>query len=364
MLYRAWFAFFTLGMLSFSAILESKVKSVGIVINSIWTGEYSFALRLESACKNLGWNVTFLDSENKTHSKKKFDWILTLIPTKKDNPNFSYSPNYLVLFDPINHYYDAECNLREEFSNYFGYLCTFKGPLYEKIRNHKRAYPYPWFPTSQYRPYREVVPKRLFYFLGQWGNRLYDAEYKALERCLAEKSYICFFGNPDYGLIYGESYKGFIPFAGESIQDQIAESGVCLVLHSDIHNKYGIPSGRIFEALAASSVIISDRNPFVKKHFGDSVLYIDQTRSGEEMFSEVDIHMQWILSHEEEAQKMAKRAYEIFCKNFLLEDQLLNFDKWHQFNLRCPLVIYSKERDSFNTLSAPRVEKPIVVNIN
>jgi len=37
-----------------------SAKSVGIVVDSRWMGEYSFALRLEQACKNLGWKSSIL----------------------------------------------------------------------------------------------------------------------------------------------------------------------------------------------------------------------------------------------------------------------------------------------------------------
>ena len=80
------------------------------------------------------------------------------------------------------------------------------------------------------------------------------------------------------------------------------------------------PSARIFEAAAASSIIISDELPFTKKHFGDSVLYVDTTRSAEEMFRTINAHMQWIFAHQGEAEAMARRSHQIFCEKFALED--------------------------------------------
>jgi spore maturation protein CgeB len=82
------------------------------------------------------------------------------------------------------------------------------------------------------------------------------------------------------------------------------------------------PSARIFEAAAASSVIISDELPFTQKHFGDSVLYVDTTQSAEEMFRTIDGHVKWILSHPQEAQELARRSHQIFCEKFALEDFL------------------------------------------
>ena len=105
------------------------------------------------------------------------------------------------------------------------------------------------------------------------------------------------------------------------------------MLHSESHHKYKIPSGRIFEAVAASAVVITDRNPFVMEHFGDSLLYIDQTLSGDEMFNQIDAHVMWIQNHPEEALEMAKRAHQIFEEKFLLEQQLLQFDEFHRSSL-------------------------------
>jgi glycosyltransferase involved in cell wall biosynthesis len=67
-------------------------------------------------------------------------------------------------------------------------------------------------------------------------------------------------------------------------------------------------------------VIISDKHPFAEKYFGDSVLYIDTTKSADEIFQAIDAHMQWILAHPEEAKELARRSHQIFCEQFTLED--------------------------------------------
>ena len=318
------------------SLLESKSRSIGILVNSNWTGEYSFAYRIESAGKNLGWDVTILDSNQDTYSQRKFDWILTLIPDSATKTSYSDSPNYLVLFDPVNHYFDETFCLSENFSKYHGYLKTFEAPIILKNEIKKPIYPFPWYPSVQYRPYKECIPKKIFYFVGQWGNRCHDIKHKVLQSLLSQQDYSCFFGNPEMGCLYKDVYKGEIPYGAETIQDHIFKLGVSLVLHSDIHIAHKIPSGRIFEAAGSSSVIISDMNPFIKENFGDSVLYVDQTASGEEMFAQIDAHMHWILTHQIEAQQMAERSYILFCEKFSLEHQLICFDKWHQ-SLRNPI---------------------------
>lgn len=305
-----------------------SAKSVGIVVDSRWMGEYSFALRLEQACKNLGWKSSILSYEKFSSSSQRFSFVITLTPDLGSRPQISLSPNYLVLFDPIHHYYDEPFKVKNIYSNFSAYLTTFAEQSYLNIQQN-RVYPNPWYPTSHYRPYRKVSPKGLFYFIGAWGNRLSNPNYKILQKRLSEENYTHFFGNPDNGSQYGEAYKGSLPQEVNSISDTIHEIGICLVLHSNVHNANAIPSGRIFEAAAASAIIICDKNPFVEKTFKDSVLYIDQKKSGEDMFSQIDAHMQWIFSNLDKAQQMAKRSHQIFAENFLLEKQLLKLNKWN-----------------------------------
>jgi hypothetical protein len=68
---------------------------------------------------------------------------------------------------------------------------------------------------------------------------------------------------------------------------------------------YGIK----LETVAASAVVISDNHPFVKEHFGDSVFYVDQDASAEEMFHQIDNRVKWIHEHPKEALQKAKAAH-------------------------------------------------------
>ena len=329
-MYKKLTKIFVFALLLTHLIIEAETKSIAILVDKGWIGERAFALRIKSACENLDWKATILNSNSSLASFQKFNWILTLTP---NTFHFKKKSNYLVLFDPENHYFRSKNYLKSIFSNYYGYITTYTdhGSIRTfRKKNRLRIYPNPWYPTAQYRPFAEVSPRFLFYFIGQWGNRCHDLKYKILQELLANQNYTQFFGNPVHGQLHKDAYKGSIPFTSESVQEQIFDCGVCLVLHSDIHINHEIPSGRIFEAAAAGAVIISDMNPFVKKYFGDSVLYVDHTKSGNEMFAEIDAHMRWILDHEEEAKQLAIRSYEIFTNQFLLEQQLLEFDSWHQ----------------------------------
>jgi HAD superfamily hydrolase (TIGR01549 family) len=121
-----------------------------------------------------------------------------------------------------------------------------------------------------------------------------------------------------------DSYRGSIPFDGFSILEEINRCGVVLVLSSDIHRQSGMATTRVFEAAAGGAVIISDRNAFVEKHFGDAVLFVDYDRERPDiMFEQIMEHLTWIRENYKDAQAMAERAQGIFREHLALEQQLI-----------------------------------------
>ncbi|MBO7454006.1 MAG: glycosyltransferase family 1 protein [Alphaproteobacteria bacterium] len=164
-------------------------------------------------------------------------------------------------------------------------------------------------------------PKTRLFFGGDSWDRYRSRDVAKLYKLLDNTGYFDLYGTKSFGL---NSYKGFIPYGENTILDAMRKSGVALVLHSVGHFKDDIPTARIFEAIAASTVVITDRLPFIVKNFGDSVLYIDRDKSSEEMFKQIDAHMKWILSHPQKAIELARQSHEIFLKNFTLERIMKN----------------------------------------
>lgn len=118
-------------------------------------------------------------------------------------------------------------------------------------------------------------------------------------------------------------YYGEIPFDGTSLLKEINNCGVCLVLSSVFHWEGGAISSRLYEACAGGAVIISDDNSFVRKYFGNSILYIDfSPNAPEKIFEQIRQHMKWISAHPQEAVQLAKKSQTIFEKTFILENQL------------------------------------------
>jgi hypothetical protein len=128
-----------------------------------------------------------------------------------------------------------------------------------------------------------------------------------------------------------KSFEGSIPFDGKSVIDEIHDCGISLVLSSDEHRKSGAASNRVYESAAAGAVIISDNNPFVKKVFGDNVLYVDYTigdHTGN--YKQIKRHYDWIVENPEAALKKAAACQDILVSRFALEDQLQSLVNHHE----------------------------------
>ncbi len=116
-----------------------------------------------------------------------------------------------------------------------------------------------------------------------------------------------------------QSYVGSIPFDGVSVVRLINQAGISLVLSSRAHAQTEMMSSRIFESSAAGAVIICNENPFARRHFGDSLLYIDTTLPPQETYDQVRSHLAWIKSEPAKALELARRSQSIFRENFRLD---------------------------------------------
>jgi hypothetical protein len=116
-----------------------------------------------------------------------------------------------------------------------------------------------------------------------------------------------------------KSYQGSIPFDGATAIHEIHKAGICLALSSGPHKEAGMMSNRLFEGLAAGAVIICDENPFAKKHFGDTLLYVDARDEPSDMVEQILAHVDWVRRNPEEAVALAARAQAIFTERFRLD---------------------------------------------
>jgi hypothetical protein len=118
------------------------------------------------------------------------------------------------------------------------------------------------------------------------------------------------------------SYVHEVPFDGISMIDEISRAGVALVLSSQAHKDCALMSNRLFESVSAGALVICDENPFAKKFFGDSLLYIDGRSPVEQIYTDIIRHLEWARTHNAEALEMITRAQQIFQQKFTLTKNL------------------------------------------
>lgn len=148
-----------------------------------------------------------------------------------------------------------------------------------------------------------------------------------------------------------KTYRGTIPFDGFSLIQEINKCGVVLALSSDFHYRAGAATNRVYEGCAAGAVVISDTNRFIKKHFGDSVLYIDFDKEHpERMFEQIKKHLDWIKNNKDKALKLAQKSQKIFLEKFTFEKQLLDVIANHKNRVKAVSGALYAKNDKTKTL--------------
>lgn len=303
---------------------------IGLVTASHYVGEREVAWRIQVAGERLGWNVVLDEEAGFRIKDQKLDWVICMLPK---NAYFNpHCPNYLTVFHPF-HYLNEQRRFKSFYEKYDGYLLTIpdRETLEKGLQEKKKEFHHVrFYPTVYAIPYQKVALNDLVVMIPVWGNRREDPKFVTLYTLLNQSGFTKFYGARPLAELDSQNYMGSIPFDGISVIKVLQQHGIALVIHSEIHNIEAIPSPRIFEAAAASTVIISDENPFVKKHFGDSVFYIDINTTGENIFNQIQAHIQTILKNPKRALRKAKKAHRIFIDNFTMEQQLLQLQAMHQ----------------------------------
>lgn len=181
-------------------------------------------------------------------------------------------------------------------------------------------------PSTVFAPSWTAMP-RLAYFGTNWDGNRHGALFERLSR----RPYARFFGPAEsWKSIDPAAYGGSVPFDGLSVLDayRVAGAGLCLDLPDFIGD--GLPTNRIFEIAAAGVPAICGDNPFVRRWFGDDVLYVDPTAPPDVQLWQIDRHMAWIAAHPEDAQAMARAAHGRFTAHLSLERLLPNVLALHE----------------------------------
>ena len=316
----------------------------------LWSGlgEYAWAKRLENACQNLGWQCWIRNDPASISSNDRL--ILEKAPTsdeiqqliEEQQPDCVISLRLPSIYSlEIPHYLaktgterDVSGKLHNPGNNLLsisGFLCCVPKLTSLKAyleKNGKKFNALPWYPSSTATQYEPVIPRALFFCGFQWDSKRNGKEYRKMFSLLDQKGYLEIYGPVKKWTCAPNSVKG-MTFDEEEFRKAMRNAGVVLVLHAERNLKLAAPAARIFEASAASCVIISDKHPFIVQEFGDCVLFVDDKQSGEALFQQIDAHLEWILSHPEEAKEMARKAHAIFSEKYTLEKQLLDFKNFH-----------------------------------
>jgi len=229
--------------------------------------------------------------------------------------------------------------LRDQFKSFLnevdGFLCSFKeiSTLKDNITlNH----PYEAIPFSAYLltdEYFYISPKKIITIGNNWDPLRKSEKYKDFFRLLDRDNIISVYGPERSWNFIQKSWKGYLEPGSYEISQAVKDHGISLILHSQMHINNGLITTRVLEAASCGSVIISDRNPAVIKHFGNNILYFDHTASADEIYKQIRAHYDWILSHPEEAKKMTEANHEVFLKKFTAEKGIIDVAKMHEYIL-------------------------------
>ena len=315
----------------------------------LWTGggEREWAQRLEIACNNLGHSCrtvfapqklsvmeqSFLadcvqESAQDVADTFKLDIIIAL--SGRCQPVTGHGKTKGTLAGDNKRVFE---NPTEELLKFDGLLCACDctQQLHEYANSAgKNLNAITWYPSCPASSYVPVTSRKLFYCGFQWDRKRNGSEYQKMFSLLDAAGYLKVYGPLERWECTPHSRKGYIPFDGTSMSTCMRQAGITLILHAQSHIELGAPTARIFEAASACTVIISDKNPFIIKEFGDSVLYIDGDLPAQQLYEQIDNHVQWILSHPQQAQELAQKAHTIFVEKFSLESYINNLITLHE----------------------------------
>lgn len=307
-------------------------------------GEQEITERLQIAAKNIGLDLRVVTTGPKFYLRALFPETLLNTALQKFKPDFILTiqdwlpyidgkPNYMALTLGTERYIKDNELINAEHAKFDALLPSFQHieQLRKAVESNGKTYNgFAWYPTAHATNYKPAMLNKLFYAGGfLWDETRNSAKYHQLFQLLDKTKYFAVSGPKRKWRETPNSAIGFIPVDGQKLLATHRKYGISLLLHTQLHLNGGAPTGRIFEAAAANTVIISDKHPFIQKHFGDNVLYIDVAKDAPEIFAQIDQHMQWIKANPLQAQQMADNCHKIFLQNFTLEQQLQRLLQMH-----------------------------------
>ena len=289
--------------------------------------ETEFSKRISKAAANLGWDAAEVGSSSEI-ARFQPDFVIAL---HFRTPKLTKYRTYGAMVSPPVYFVNDEQFIKNILS-YDGYLCssdTIAGWLRDALYLAKKKYLIaPWYITCQSIPYTppELKEPRLFYSGSNWDGSRYAELFQELDK----QPYMAIYGPASAWTHLHRSYRGSLPFDGESILTALNKAGVGLCLHRKEHCDAATPSSRIFEITASGAIAICQEHRFIRDAFRDSVLYLESTDDPARTTAQISEYMKWIANNPEKALELSKKAYDLFAQQYTLEKFLSDLGVKHQ----------------------------------
>ncbi|MBD2464221.1 hypothetical protein H6G89_24770 [Oscillatoria sp. FACHB-1407] len=289
--------------------------------------ETELSKRFYQAALNLGWQAAEVyTAADIDHFQPDF-----VIALHNNSPKLAGFPTYGCMWNPLSFFEGTEKYVKHVLS-YDGYL-TSSFPV-ERWLHHilhhtpKQFFTVPFYTSCARNAYQvpNLENPRLIYLGSNWDMPRFQELFEQLD----QQPYMEVYGNPEGWTHLQTAYKGALPYDGASVFQTLNQVGVGLCLHREEHTRYELPSMRIFEIVASGAIAICGEHPFIRKAFGDSVLYLDLGLSVEAQVQQISEYMEWIRLHPQEAIALSQKAHAIFLEHYTLEKLLLDIIPHHQ----------------------------------
>jgi glycosyltransferase involved in cell wall biosynthesis len=309
-----------------------------LIVWKMGTGEREFLNRLKITAEKDGVELCVYQQRGTWYEKYVRSIIMNRI-ISVFQPNFALHfdgasiptsgvPSYLLIFNGFDQFFDPQ-NDRADVKNFQGFFYCAKdhSPLKKYLED--AGLPFKGmriYPTCQNELFSSPINLKndpsLFYCGHGWDARRTSNFIQNVMLNLESHGLLSVYGRAKVWTYLKSAYKGFLPSDGRTFLHAMHDKGITLILHSSEHIENAAPSGRIFEAAAANTLIISDRHPFVQEYFGDNVLYLDETDDPIALSQQILDYIQWAKNNPELAEDLANACHNIFLENFTLEKQL------------------------------------------
>lgn len=299
------------------------------------TAEDECIARLKLAAQMLGVECveihpdgSFFSSPQEKVSKQNVDFVIHL---HYDTPKYYDAFSFVALWNPLKFYHGwgySRCSRNLTTHDDFLSCSSVAADdhvarMVRKSMTHIPAHFNLYHSTADIIYPPSVGDGKLFYIGINWeavnGGK---ARHQEVLKCLDRTGLLNIYGPQNFqGVRVWKGYRCYVkevPFDGISVVEEISKASAALVLSSQAHRESRLMSSRLFEAIAAGTVVICDENYFAKKYFGDSLLYIDSRASVEQIVSDVTRHLGWVQTHQEQALDMVVKAQDIFRQQFSL----------------------------------------------